>query len=444
MFLKVRFLFYLSLVALATALPAAADQAGQQPIASLKVLDLATAQDIAVSGNPSIQAVQDRIEQAQQQVRQKEAAWFPSLDATTSLTHTEDAANATLSNEGDTYDASLSATLTLFDGFSRSYNLKSARYGETASVAAEKDARRLLIFNVAQSYYTLQSAEENISIALSDKAYNARQLKEAEARHKAGAGSLSDVLNFKIKVNTAAATLLTAEKNHAVALTGLAALMGIDEAALPEDLTLAPLETKGAWDTAPLVTEDLITTALTLRPDLAQSDSTVKQAESAVGIARSGYYPTVSLTGALSGSREDDARYEGDDFGSSIGVTVKLNLFSGGETRAKVTEAEAARREARHTMEDVALTVKKEVREAVEEIDTAFRQVKLQEETVALTRQSRDLVEEEYRAGKTGVVKLNEAQNNLVSAEGGLVDARVSLLTAWEKIRSVTGTNLTR
>ena len=443
--LKTHVLFFLGLMGLAASLPAAAaQQAARNPATSLQVLDLATAKKIAVSGSPSLRAVQDRIEQARQQVRQKQAAWLPSLDATTSLTRTEDAANATLSGDGDTYDAALTATLTLFDGFNRSYNLKSARYGKTASVEAEKDARRLLIFSVAQSYYALQSATENIAIAQSDKDYNAGQLLEAEARHNVGAGSLSDVLNFRIKVNTAASSLMNAKKTYAVTLTGLAALMGVDEKDFPKDFTLAPLETTGPWDSAPLVTEDLVTEALALRPDLGQNDAALKQADTAVGIARSGYYPTVNLKGAFSGSREDNARYEGDDFGSSIGVTVQMNLFAGGDTRAKVTEAEAARREALHSLEDLKLTVRKEVREAVEEIDTAHRQVKLQEETVALTRRSRELVEEEYRAGKTSVVKLNEAQNTLVSAEGGLVDARVSLFTAWEKIRSVTGTNLNR
>lgn len=438
-------LFLYIILAVVTAANPSASSAGQKPtdgVANIKILDLETAKRIAAAGNPSQLAVKERIEQARQRVRQKQATWFPSLDAATSRTRKASAANATPADDGDAYETTLTATLTLFDGFNRTYNLKSARYGELASEEAEMDARRLLICNVAQSYYALQNAAENIAIAQSDRDYNATQLKDADARREMGAGPLSDVLNFRIKVNTASSTLMEAEKTYAIALTGLAALMGVDETTFPEDFTLAPLETTGAWETAPLVTEALVRTALALRPDLFRVEYTLKQAESAVGIARSGYYPTVALTGGISGSREGDASYERDDFGSSFGVTMRMNLFAGGTTRATVAEAEASRREALYTLEDRKLTVRKEVRDAVKEMNTAIRQVALREETAALTRQSRDLVEEEYRAGKTSVVKLNAAQNELVSARGNLVEARVSLLTAWEKIRSVTGTNL--
>ncbi|WP_300667021.1 TolC family protein [Desulfoluna sp.] len=441
---KIHALLYSAVALFTAAIPMASAGVHTTPqqLATLKVLDLGTAKVLAVTGNPSLLAMKERIEQARQQVRQEKAAWLPSLDAETSLTRED---NSTSSGGDDAYEAyktSLIATLTLFDGFNRTHALDSATQGESVSFEEEKDARRLLLFNVAQSYYSLQSAAADIAIARSDRAYNARQLTEAEARHNVGAGSLSDVLNFKIQVNTASATLMDVEKTYAIALTGLATLMGVEKTAFQEGMSLTPLQESGDWNNHTLVREELVRIALVHRPDLAQNHYVLEQTTSAIGIARADYYPTVSLSGIVSGARNGSAAYDSDDQGNSIAITMAINLFAGGETRAKVAKAEATRREALYTLQDLRLTVRQEVSDALEEFKTALKQVALQVETVTLTRQNRDLVEQEYRAGLTSVVQLNEAQNNLVSAQGNLVTARVTLHTAWETIQKVTASNL--
>lgn len=441
---KAHALLYSAVILLTASIPmaSAAVHTAPRQLATIKVLDLDTAKVLAVTGNPSLLAMTERIEQARQQVRQEKSAWLPSLDAETAFTREDGSTSSGRDDAYDAYETSLTTTLTLFDGFNRAHALNSAIQGEMASLEEEKDARRLLIFNVAQSYYTLQSATADIAIARSDRDYNARQLTEAEARNKVGAGSLSDVLNFKIQVNTATATLMDTEKTYAIAITSLATLMGIEKATFPEGMRLTPIQESGDWEKASLVTDELVLIALAHRPDLAQNSHVLKQTISAISIARAGYYPTVNLSGTVSGSRDGSAAYDSDDLGNSVAVTVAINLFAGGETRAKVAEAEATRREALYTLQDLRLTVRQEVSDALEEFKTALKQVALQVETVTLTRQNRDLVEQEYRAGLTSVVQLNEAQNNLVSAQGNLVTARVTLHTAWETIQKVTASNL--
>ena len=50
-------------------------------LARIKVLDLKTAQTLALVGNPDMMVAQSRIEQARARVRQAAATWWPSLDA---------------------------------------------------------------------------------------------------------------------------------------------------------------------------------------------------------------------------------------------------------------------------------------------------------------------------------------------------------------------------
>lgn len=410
---------------------------------TLTTLDLKSAKAIAVLGNPSLQATRTRIEQALSVVSQKKAAWMPSVDASASLSRVDSSSNSGLQDENERYASSLSASLTLFDGFNRTYSLASAQYAEVSAAEAEKEARRLLLFNVSQGYFTLQSAMENLSIAESNREYNSRLLAEAQAKYDAGAGTMSDVLNFKIAVNNAKTSLTTTRREITTARVALAVLMGAEQARLPDGLSLVPLPEQGPWSNPLPLEETLKAGAMSRRPDLAQAELSIKQADASIKVAQSGYYPTVNLTGTLSGSRDGSAAYEEDDFGSSVGVTVSLNLFSGGQTRAKVAENRAALREAQYTRQSTTLAIKQEVADAMATFTAAKEAVILQKETVAFTSLSRELVEQEYLAGTSTVVKLNEAQNNLVAAQGNLVTARVALVTAWESIQKVTGLNLT-
>lgn len=54
-------------------------------------------------------------------------------------------------------------------------------------------------------------------------------------------------------------------------------------------------------------------------------------------------------------------------------------------------------------------------------------------------QQNRDLVEKEFAAGQGSLVRLNEAQRDLVTAQARLALALVSLRLTWHNLRTSTG-----
>jgi outer membrane protein TolC len=299
------------------------------------------------------------------------------------------------------------------------------------------------LLSVADGYYVAQLAREDLSIARADEAFNLRQSEEAQARRRAGSGSLSDVLNFEVQVNAARSAINDAERQYAVARIGLAALMGLPEAMIPETLELATLPIESASDLALPEAEPLVSFAENHRPDLMENRYRLQQAAAGIGVARSDFFPGLSLQGALDGLREGNGRFEGDDFGNSIGVYMTYNRFTGGATRARVAEARAGAREAERSLAAQRITVVSEVREALANLQASQRELRLQQQNAALVQQNRDLVEKEYAAGQASLVRLNEAQRNLTQARGRLALARVSLRQSWERLEAVTGRNLT-
>lgn len=418
------------------------------------VLDPETAQRIALAENPTLAAAAERVNQAHERFVQARAAYLPSVDASASGTHVRVSESTRESNlamarlfnpmaevesSEEYYRTGVSAGWLLFDGFRRRFTNAIARHGEDLSGAAEDDAKRLLLGAVASAFYSAKLAGENIAIAKANEAFNQRRMKDAQARLRVGTGSLSDVLNFEVLVNSAKADLLQAENNYETAMTGLAALLGIRDAKFPENMKLAELKTETPEEMTMPDTEASLEYAIKNRPDILRAEHALRQAEFSVGQARSGFYPTISLSASVDGERAEDPGFNGDDFGSSVGVYLQYNLFSGGADRAKIAEAGHARKEAAKNLESARNTVASEVINALTGLDSARKQLELQRSNESLVRQNRDLVEKEYNAGQGSLVRLNEAQRNLIQAQSRLAQSRVALRRAKSNFDTATG-----
>lgn len=408
-------------------------------------LDLTTAQRIALEANPSLAAAEARIQQAKARIDQTRAAYWPTLDGGGSWSRVDVSDAATLPGQEDPethYRASITATVELFDGFARKFSKEAAVYGREESEAARLDAQRRLLAQVAAAYFNAQKARESISISEADARFNRQQLEEARIRRRVGTGSLSDEMNFEVRVNSARANVIQAEQSFEVAMAGLAGLLGLPEGAFSDSVSLAPLAADNMVETAlpaELSPEELVRHALENRPDARGSDSAMDSALAGVGSARSALFPTVKLSGALDGSRADDPVFESDNFGNSVMLSVGFRFFDGGVRRARIAEANARRTEAEHHRQQARISIASEVRQAIVQLNSAKKQLELEASNQELVALTRDLVEKEYAAGQASLVRLNEAQRDLIQATGRLLTTRINLQMAKVNLDAATG-----
>ncbi len=156
-------------------------------------------------------------------------------------------------------------------------------------------------------------------------------------------------------------------------------------------------------------------------------------------VRRSVFLPSVSAFASESGSRGDHARLNEGDFSTTVGVAVNYNLFSGGRDRALLEEAKSARAEAERFLESSLLAVTSEVRQSAASVIASQEQLDLQRVNTVFVEKNRDLVEKEYMAGQVSLVRLNEAQRDMIQQQGRLALARVALRQAWHDLRVATG-----
>ena len=418
----------------------------------IEVLDLETAQRIALKGNPGIVAAGARLEQARARVKQAVAAWWPSLDVTATAARTRrsdsgyELANLPSQSTDRTYNSSaagLQATWVLFDGFFRSFKQEQTEFGEKSWAAARRDSQRLLVTAVAEAFLNAQLAQTKVKIAEADKKFYTKQLLDANNRFEVGTGSWGDVLNIKVQLNSARTSSMFGKREYEAAGYGLAALLGVSDSIFPDTVRLAELDkdfkpTEVGEDDA----QTLIDEALAARPDIHKLAMQVSEAEAVTGQAKAAFWPRVELGGTVNGAQQGDVVVTGDDFGNAVSLNAAWNLFSGGADKARLFEARQKKREISYSLADLRNRVASEVRQDIALLAAAREQVRLQRESVGLVEENRQLAESEYEAGSASLVRLNEAQRDLTTTYGRLAQSLVGYHLARQRLLAATGRNL--
>src|SRR5690606_30664405 len=87
------------------------------------------------------------------------------------------------------------------------------------------------------------------------------------------------------------------------------------------------------------------------------------------------------------------------NYGFNFGLSFSLPLFSRFQTAESVTQASASAEDAEHELRGALLTVERDVRAAIIDLENAHRSLQLANEQVELNRERQELTQERYRLG---------------------------------------------
>lgn len=416
----------------------------------LKTLSLHDAQQIALKNNPSFQSMRFAIDAANAQYKKAITAYMPTVNFSYSLNRSHSWAHnpdAGFDSRSLSSTPGISASWVAFDSLQREMNLLAAQHDLRGTEAAEQDARRLLLRAVAYAYNEVMLANAQIRIAKANMKFNFALLKETELKFEAGASPLSDALNFKVNYNTAESTRYSAEYAATAAKLALAQLLGLTEGVIPDSIEFPTMPSP---DGEMLKSIDYyLDLALQNRPDLKQYREAYEAAKYSYYSTIGAFGPTVTLNMSLDytqNRRKVHSQWHQNSSdvskprsgGLNYGVNVNWELFSGGRRYFTMKAAEAGVSQAEYKVADTWIAVITDVRTAYENYQTNLKLVKLNQKNLELVRKQRDLVDREYKAGSTGITRLNEAQTALIDAENALVKAVINMNNAKAQLDAAT------
>ena len=432
----------------------------------MKQLTRSEAQRIALKNNPTYAAAYHAVSAARMRYYQAWGAYSPTFTASFTLqdrlasyynARTYVGHKGRVSTDTFTTNTTIGATLLLFDGLAREFNVLATKHAMEYQKAMEADQCRTMMRAVAVAYNTVLLAIEKRRIAEEDRKFQLASLKDTRYKFEAGAVAKSDVLNFEILANNAEVSMIDAEYQYETAIYALAVLMGYPEGTLPKEVTF-PSDFKNDFGDLPAV-EIYLDAALSHRPDLKGYREQLKVARYQLYQKYSAYSPTVSAFANFgfgtnenhthtSSYRENGIRYAHDDTRSyynqpsfTYGVTADWTIFNGFIRYNQMREYQANLASAEYSVAAQWFTVVGEVRAAYANYVQAVRQTRFYEKTRKLSQEQRDLVNEEYNAGNAELTRLNEAQRDLVTAESNLASSYIAIQNAKAQLDSAVGAN---
>jgi len=176
------------------------------------------------------------------------------------------------------------------------------------------------------------------------------------------------------------------------------------------------------------------------RPDLRLAERRYAQYTAKIGEAEAARYPSVSLAGSVStsGTKIGDLG-KNSSIGWSIGPTLSVPIFNGGQLKAAVEIAEAQRDQYFIAYQSAVLTALEDVENAI--VSLAQEGVKSGRLAVAAKhyRDAASLGRSLYQSGSQSFLDLLEAERSLYSAEDAFITSQVAITTDYIALNKALG-----
>ncbi|MDH5342865.1 MAG: efflux transporter outer membrane subunit, partial [Betaproteobacteria bacterium] len=232
-----------------------------------------------------------------------------------------------------------------------------------AQVYASEQGRRGVILSVvtstAISYIALRALDRQLEITRATVENYAGTVRLFDLRFKGGVVSQVELSQVQSQYQQALAAIPTIEQQISAQENLISILLGRNPGPITRGKSIDQL-------VVPSVPADLPSTLLERRPDILQAEQILVAANANVGVARSLYYPTISLTGILgSVSTAFGDFLTGPARAASAVAGLTGPVFTFGAIEGQVQTAEAAQREALAFYQQVILNAFRETNDAL-------------------------------------------------------------------------------
>lgn len=359
--------------------------------------------------------------QARALVREQRASLFPSVTLDGGASRSRSSGNLTTGTPGrvgNNYQVSLGGSWEpdVWGRLGRAVDSASA--GAAASAADLASAKLSAQGELAVNYFSLRQTDAQK--ALLDKTIEGyvRALEITQNRYTAGIAARTDVLQAQTQLANGKADQLGLERSRAQFEHAIAVLVG----EVPANFSLPAL---ASWSpVVPQVPVGVPSTLLLRRPDVAAAERRVASANEQIGIAKTAYYPNISLSASTgSGASRVADLFKAASSVWSLGLSAAQLIFDAGATSARVEGAEASNAQAVARYRQTVLVAFQDVEDQL----SATRVLQSQQELRRQASESADLVEQQvlnrYKSGQVGYTEVITAQATALSARRALIQA---------------------
>lgn len=385
-------------------------------------------EQVSVS-NQTLKAAQARFLEARAAVRVARAGFFPDVTAGAAVSRNRQSQNKATFGSGSPID---------FNDFQlpvdASYEpdvwgrvrrtVEAARAEAQASAADLASVDLSLHAELALDYFQLRGLDAQKQLLDSTVLAYEKALELTRSRYQGGIASAVDLAQAQTQLETTRAQAADVNVQRTAFEHAIAVLIGKP----PDEFNQPPSPLRNA---PPLTPPGLPSELLERRPDIAAAERRVQEANAQIGVARSAYFPLVTLTG-LGGfdSAKIGTLLQGPaGFWSLAGSAAEL-LFDGGQRRGITEQTRAVYDQTVDQYRQTTLTAFQEVEDNLAALHILEDEAKIEDGAVSAAQHSLDLSTSRYKGGVASYLEVVLAQSAALSDERAAVDILTRRVTA--------------
>ncbi len=370
----------------------------------------------AKANHPDLISAREEINQSKADVESSTSGMLPQVDADLNYSSSQSATSA----RSEKYSYGLSGSQLLFDGFKSTYDRRQNKELLEATTFSYMVVSSEVRLRLRHAF--IHALKVNQLLDITDNIVKRRQesLELVKLRYEAGREHKGALLQAEANLAEAQADALDTQRNRLVSYRRLSKEMGktsfqsidIQGTLDIEDISLVQPEFEQLAETTPLLKE------LISRKDAATL---------AVNSTKADFFPSIYASADIERS---DSDWNPRDESSSVGISVSLPIFDGGDRRAALKKAKAAFRQAqaneRSGRDEVILTL----HETWAHFQNAVDQVHVQSKFLESAQARSKIGEAQY---SNGLISFNDwiiIEDALVRAEKNFIEARTQALLA--------------
>jgi outer membrane protein len=379
---------------------------------------------------------------AQERIPQGRAGLLPFASASASAQYTDrrtrfrDSALGRTDSEFGSTNFTLSVTQPIY----RRQNL--VVYEQAMTQVEEADAQYALaaqdlILRVAQAYFDVLLAQDNVATAEAQKVAIGQQLEQAKRNFEVGTATITDTHEAQARYDLTTAQEIAARNELELRRRALEQIIGRIAPAL------APLGPAFALKTPEPASMDAwvdLAQRANLQTRIAQSRLIFATQE--IARNRGAHYPTADAFATLSQSGAGATTASSsrtDTRSAAAGVEIALSIYEGGAISSRVREAIATEDRARHDLENARRTAEFAARQAYLGITSGSAQVGALEAALVSTQSQLSSTQLGQEVGVRTQVDVLNAQQLLFSARRDLAQSKYNYILSLLRLEAAIG-----
>ena len=338
----------------------------------------------------------------------------------------------------------IGGSMNLFTGLRVKNNIEMGKLNLEAATADCDKVKEDIRIAVTQAYMQILYNMELCRVAELQITVDSTQVERLTALYELGKIGPAEVSSRKSTLAQSRLTYTQAHNSLVLATLDMTQLLELES---PEGFTVAKPDLHTVLPKELPSPEEIYQKALGTWAAVKAEDIRTDYAKTNIALAKSGWYPTLSMSGGLvtdyyallGHTSKGFASQLRDNFSPYVGVSLNVPIFERLETRNNVRMAKIQLESQRIQAENVKKDLYKEIQQAYFNAVAAKEKYASSQVAETSAKEAFDLETALYEAGKSTGTSFNEAKNNYLQAASNLAQAKCEFMYQVQLLKLLAG-----